>query len=124
MNISKTFRLEDPSIDLAWGLNEEAFREHFTKRTVTQITVGHLARCRLLEGLETDVHFHFKPRQDGRFFQVEIYRKPQRHRQKAFDEWQTHLVTVFLPCVAVRPTLPIQTRYEWDLEDVTVAQDW
>src|SRR2546423_7283347 len=95
MDITKAFPLEDPAVELRWGLHEQPFRDHFPKSTMAQITAGHFKiRCRLLGGIESDVHFHFVPRQEGRFTQVELYRQPKRRRQRGFDDWQARLTTL------------------------------
>ncbi|WP_395732506.1 hypothetical protein [Prosthecobacter sp.] len=125
VKIQKAFTLEHPSVDLAWGLQEEAFRKHFKDVSLTQITAGHLkTRCVLFGGLEADVHFHFNPRQNGRFSQVELYRSPQHHRQKAFDDWQTRLIRLFGQGTEQRSQLPMHTAYKWVIDSVSVIHEW
>jgi len=125
MDIRKAFPLEDPAVQLCWGLHEQPFCDHFPKLALTRITAGHLKiRCRLLGGIESDVHFHFLPRQEGRFTQVELYRKPKRRRQRDFDDWQAHLTTLLGLGEKQVSQLPIDTSYHWQLGRVSVTHEW
>src|ERR1041385_8098252 len=59
--ITKAFTLEDPAVELRWGLHERGFRDHFKERALKQITIGHFKiRCRLLGGMDSEVHFQGK----------------------------------------------------------------
>jgi hypothetical protein len=77
-----------------------------------------------LGGIESDVHFHFAPRQDGRFTQVELYRQPKRHRQRGFDDWQTRLTTILGVGEKQPAQLPIDTKYCWQVGAVSVVHSW
>ena len=124
MEIVKAFQLERPAIELRWGLREAPFRELFADTRLRQITSGHLrARCKLLGGLEADVDFHFKPRRAGQLFQVELYRRPRRHRQQAFDDWQARLKAMLGPGTERPRRLPIDTSYEWQFGQVAVVHE-
>ena len=125
MTILKSFPLERPAIELPWGIPEGPFRQEFKETRLTQVTAGHLrARCRLLGGLETDVNFHFVPRAAGRFFQVEVYRRPSRHRQRGFDDWQLRLQRILGPGQEQPQRLPIDTTFRWKLGRVDVVHEW
>src|ERR1051325_9152807 len=110
--ITRALPLEDPAVELRWGLNERGFRDHFKEKALEQITAGHFKiRCRLLGGMDSEVHFHFAPRRDGRLTQVEIYRQPKRHRQKGFDDWQARLTALLGVGEKQASRLPMDTTY-------------
>jgi hypothetical protein len=124
-NFDNAFSLENPAVELRWGLHEKPFRDHFEKSLLTQITAGHFkARCRLLGGIESDVHFHFAPRQAGRFTEVELYRQPMRQRQRGFDDWQERLTALLGVGEKMAPQLPIDTSYHWQVGRVSVMHRW
>ena len=127
VDLRKGFPLERPAIQLRWGLEEERFRQQFaeTRVAVAQVTAGHLrARCGLLGGLDTDIHFHFAPRREGRFFQVELYRRPSRGRQRGFDDWQARLTALLGPGSEQPQRAPVDTSFRWKLGRVDVVHEW
>jgi hypothetical protein len=77
-----------------------------------------------LGGIESDVHFHFAPRQDGHFTQVEVYRQPKRHRRRAFDDWQACLTALLGVGEKKASKLPIDTSYHWQVGKVSVTHRW
>ena len=123
--VSHAFPFEDPTIELRWGLCEKAFKDHFRSSALTKVTAGHFTtRCRLLGGIVSAVHFHFSPRQDGCFAQVELYRRPKRHRQRSFDDWQARLTSLFGVGQKQFPQWPMDIAYHWQVGRVLVTHRW
>jgi hypothetical protein len=116
MRIDLAFPLEQPRVELRWGLREAVVRAELAGASVTQMTPGHLkVRCRLLGGLEHDVHLHFSPRIAGALTQLELYRKPTRKRQKAFDDWQARLEVLLGPSMPLTAGAGVGIRYEYEM---------
>ena len=128
MSIAETFPLDDPPAQIRWGLQEPPFRDHFGSVPLIEVTQGHLsARCRLLGGLDAEVHFHFRPLVAGRFVQVELYRHVKPHREPSFDDWQRRLEALLGPPQPGHPTdfpYPYAGPYSWRLGPVEVFHEW
>jgi hypothetical protein len=130
MNFEKSFLLESPSVAVPWGITEAGFRELLSAAGVKQLTLGHLvATCRLLGGIETAVHFHFKPAGQGKFYRVELHRKPIRKTRRGSQEWQAVLVNLFGEGASKRdinPTAKLDgvTPTEWRFGKLSIIHDY
>lgn len=96
MHIDRVFPLEDPPLEIPWRITEPAFRK-LVPGPLEQIAAGRLRRrCRLLNGLEADLMFHFQhsARELG---EIELLRYPKRHREREFQDLQHRLEQLLGP---------------------------
>jgi len=125
MNLIKKFTIDRPSLEIPWGIQEKAFLALMANHPCKKITDGHYrARCKVFQSLELDLDFHFKPRSSGRLFQIEFYRKPSRHRKRAFDEIQAVLEKELGPGVREGASLDGPLPCKWSLGSIVVRHQY
>lgn len=93
------------------------------------MTAGHLRlRARVLGGLEHPVHFFFEPAVGGILRRVELYRSPQRHKRKGFQDWQDQLERLLGPGEPAAGTTASYvdgvTPMRWRLKKLSVSHEY
>ena len=92
MKLERVFPLEDPPVELPWGLSRSGVEAALRGAELGALPDGRLrVRCRLLGGMTTMVDLHFGVGGQRRFRQVELLRKPVRHKRKEFNDLQRRL---------------------------------
>ena len=92
MKLERVFPLEDPPVELPWGLSRSGVEALLRGTEIGSIPDGRLRlRCRLLGGLTSSIDLHFGPGAQRRLRQVELLRKPVRHKRKEFEDLQRRL---------------------------------
>lgn len=129
MKLERTFPLEDPAVDLPWGIARAGIESLLRGSHVQPVADGRLRlRCRILGGLTTAIDLHFEPGIHRRFRQVELLRKPVRHKRKEFADLQRRLEVWLGPAAAMEsnPTARAEgiTPQRWRVGRVTVMHDY
>jgi hypothetical protein len=92
VKLERVFPLEDPPVDLSWGLSRSGVEALLHGAELGALPDGRLrVRCRLLGGLTTVIDLHFGPGAQRRLRQVELLRKPVRHKRREFEDLQRRL---------------------------------
>jgi hypothetical protein len=83
MKLERVFPLEDPPVELPWGLSRSGVGVLLKGADEGSLPGGGLrVRCRLLGGLTSSIDLHFGPGSQRRLKQIELLRKPMRHKRK------------------------------------------
>ena len=110
MRLEHVFPLEDPPVDLPWGLSRSGAEALLRGAETGVLSGGRLrARCRLLGGLTTMIDLYFGEAGQRRLTQVELLRKPGRQKRREFDDLQRRLETWLGPPEPVEPD-PVAKR--------------
>ena len=92
MKLERVFPLEDPPVELSWGLSRSGVEAALRDAEMGALPDGRLrVRCRLLGGMTTMIDLHFGTGGQRRLRQVELVRKPVRHKRKEFNDLQRRL---------------------------------
>jgi hypothetical protein len=92
LKLERVFPLEDPAVELPWGLSRSGVEALLKGAEVGSLPDGRLrVRCRLLNGLSTSIDLHFGPGTQRRLRRIELLRKPVRHKRKGFEDLQSRL---------------------------------
>ena len=92
MKLERVFPLEDPPVELPWGLSRSGVGALLKGADEGALPGGGLrVRCRLLGGLTSTIDLHFGPGSQRRLRQIELLRKPVRHKRKEFEDLQRRL---------------------------------
>ncbi|HYC31543.1 MAG TPA: hypothetical protein VEB59_04595, partial [Gemmatimonadales bacterium] len=104
MRLEHVFPLEDPAVELPWGLSRSGAEALLRSAETGALAGGRLrVRCRLLGGLTTMVDFHFGEAGQRRLTRVEIERWPGRRKRREFDDLQRRLELWLGPAEPVAP---------------------
>jgi hypothetical protein len=129
VKLTRVFPLEAPPVELPWGLSRSGIESLLRGASVAPMADGRLrVECRLLGGLTTTIDLHFGPGAQRRFRQVELLRKPVRHKRREFDDLQRRLEAWLGPAEAMEsnPTARAQniTPAQWRLGYLSVTHDY
>jgi len=92
VKLERVFPLEDPPVELPWGLSRSGVEAALRGAELGALADGRLrVRCRLLGGMTTTVDLDFGPGTQRRLRRVELLRKPVRHKRREFDDLQRRL---------------------------------
>jgi hypothetical protein len=104
MRLEHVFPLEDPPVELPWGLSRAGAEALLRSAETGVLPGGRLrVRCRLLGGLTTMVDLYFGEGGRRRLTQVELRRKPARQKRRDFDDLQRRLETWLGPAEPAEP---------------------
>ena len=104
MRLEHVFPLEDPPVDLPWGLSRSGAEALLRGAETGALPGGRLRiRCRLLGGLTTMVDLYFGEGGQRRLTQVELLRKPARQKRREFDDLQRRLELWLGPAEPAEP---------------------
>jgi len=129
VKLERAFPIEDPSVELPWGLSRSGIESLLQGYRVESVADGRLRlRCRILGGLSSAVDLHFEPGGQRRFRQVELLRTPARHKRREFADMQGRLETWLGPGEAMEsnPTARAEgiAPQRWRLGRLTVTHDY
>jgi hypothetical protein len=129
VKLERVFPLEDPPVELPWGLSRSGVEALLHEAEVGSLPDGRLrVRCRLLDGLTTMIDLHFGPGAQRRLRQVELLRKPVRHKRKEFNDLQRRLEAWLGPAEAMEsnPTARAQdvAPQQWRIGKLHVTHDY
>jgi hypothetical protein len=92
VKVERVFPLEEPPVELPWGLSRSGTEALLRGAEVGSLADGRLrVQCRLLGGLSSSIDLHFGPGAQRRLRQIELLRKPVRHKRKEFEDLQRRL---------------------------------
>jgi hypothetical protein len=92
VKLERVFPLEDPPVELPWGLSRSGVEALLRGADLGVLPDGRLrVRCRILGGLTTMIDLRFGIGSQRRLKQVELLRKPVRQKRKEFDDLQRRL---------------------------------
>jgi hypothetical protein len=104
MKLEHVFPLEDPPVELPWGLSRSGAEALLRGAESGALPGGRLrVRCRLLGGLTMMVDLHFGEGGQRRLTGAEIQRKPGRQKRREFDDLQRRLETWLGPAEPCAP---------------------
>jgi hypothetical protein len=129
VKLTRVFPLEVPPVELPWGLSRSGIESLLRGAPVAPVADGRLRlECQLLGGLTSKIDLHFGPGAQRRFRQVELLRKPIRHKRKHFDDLQRRLEARLGPAETLEstPTARAQgiTPAQWRLGQLSVTHDY
>jgi hypothetical protein len=129
VKLERVFPLEDPPVELPWGLSRSGVEAALKGAELGALPDGRLRlRCRILGGLTTLVDLHFGPGAQRRFRQVELLRRPMRRKRKEFDDLQRRLEAWLGPAqpLASNPTARADgiDPQEWRIGKLRVTHDY
>jgi hypothetical protein len=118
VKLERVFPLEDPPVELPWGLSRSGVEALLRGAELGSLPDGRLRlRCRLLGGLTSSIDLHFGPGAQRRLRQVELLRKPTRHKRKEFEDLQRRLEAW------LGPAEPLESNPTARAQDI-VPQQW
>jgi len=123
MNLGKHISLAKPRAKVSWSIAEKDLITLLAPTGAKQVVPGQLkSDCALADGLSGECRFHFDA--SGRLRKVQLERLVRRHRQKAFDGWNSQLIAWLE--VGTSPVKRSSTWYEWALGKLNVVhiQHW
>ena len=129
MKLESVFPLEDPPVELPWGLSRSGVEAALRGAELGALPDGRLrVRCRLLGGLTTTIDLHFGTGGQRRLRQVELLRTPVRHKRREFDDLQRRLEAWLGPAepMASNPTARASgiVPRQWRLGKLRVTHDY
>ena len=129
MKLTRVFPLEAPPVELPWGLSRSGIEALLRGALVAPVADGRLrVQCQLLGGLASTIDLNFGPGAQRRFRQVELLRKPVRHKRKQFEDLQGRLEAWLGPADVLEsnPTAKAQsiTPAQWRLGPLSVTHDY
>jgi hypothetical protein len=125
MRIDRAFPLDDPPVEIPWHITESAFRT-LVPGPLEQVAAGRLRRrCRLLNGIEGELMFHFGDGVGGQLCEIELLRYPRRHREREFQDLQQRLEHLLGPGERLAPSLAIHPpRSQWRIGRLSVVHEY
>ena len=129
VRLEHVFPLEDPPVELPWGLSRSGVEAALRGAEVGALPDGRLRlRCRLLGGLTTMIDLGFGPGVQRRLRQVELLRRPARSARRDFDDLQRRLERWLGPAEAVTSPLPGRSRRitprQWRIGKLQVTHEY
>lgn len=110
MRLEHVFPIEDPPVELPWGLSRSGVEALLRGTETGELPGGRLrVRCRLL-GMTTTIDLGFGEGGQRRLRQVELRRKPGRQKRKEFDDLQRRLETWLGPAEPVEASAAARAR--------------
>ena len=105
-------------MELAWGLSRSGVEAALRGADVGALPDGRLrVTCCLLGGMKTTIDLHFGPGAQRRLRQIELLRKPARHKRKGFHDLQRRLEAW------LGPSNPMESNPTARADDI-VPQQW
>ena len=118
MNLGKHISLAKPRAKVSWSIAEKDLIALLAPSGAEQVVPGQLkAECALADGLSGECRFHFDGA--GRLRKLQLERRVPRHRQKAFDSWNSQLIAWLE--VGASPVKRSSTWHEWALGKLNVV---
>ncbi|HEX6104926.1 MAG TPA: hypothetical protein VFZ26_05040 [Gemmatimonadales bacterium] len=129
MKLERVFPLEDPPVELPWGLSRSGVEALLRGAETGSLPDGRLrVQCRLLGGLTTTVDLHFGPGRQRRLRLVEVLRKPVRHKRKEFNDMQRRLEAWLGPADAMESNPAARAQniapQQWRIGKLHVTHDY
>ena len=129
MKLERVFPLEDPPVELPWGLSRSGVEAALRGAELGTLPDGRIrVRCRLLGGMTTMIDLHFGSGGLRRLRQVELLRKPVRHKRKEFNDLQRRLEAWLGPSEPMRsnPTARAEdiVPQQWQIGKLRVTHDY
>jgi hypothetical protein len=129
VKLTRVFPLEVPPVELPWGLSRSGIESLLRGAPTAAVADGRLrVPCQLLGGLACIIDLHFGPGAQRRFRQVELLRKPIRHKRKQFEDLQRRLEAWLGPAepMGLNPVASSDkvTPAQWRLDRLTVTHDY
>jgi hypothetical protein len=95
MDVHYGFSLEDPRVNIPWGISETELAALIGTR-LRRITVGYFTlTCTSLLGLTHELGFHFEPRSGGRLVELEFFRGSYPDLAASYREFQEKFEEAF-----------------------------
>jgi hypothetical protein len=129
MKLERVFPLEDPPVDLPWGLSRSGVEAALRGAELGALPDGRLRlRCRLLGGLTTTVDLHFGTGGQRRLRQVELLRTPVRRKRQEFEDLQRRLEAWLGPSEPMESNPTAQAAriapQQWRIGKLRVTHDY
>ena len=100
MKLEHAFPIEEPRLEIPWGVSEAGFLALLRGAPLMRVTPGHYRlRCRTLGGLEQELQFHFRPDRtsDKTLAEIELHRPLRRHRERQVRDLHARLEQLLGP---------------------------
>lgn len=122
MNIQEGFKIDEPDIFIPWKIDEQSLTQRLNEHDLKHVTAGYYTiSCKTLNGLICILGFHFEPRKNGFFNELEFFRTDYSNQEKSFNDFQTHFESEF-----GKPSLESDgdegfKNYLWNLGNVQIV---
>jgi hypothetical protein len=120
MDIRRSFALEDPRIDVVWGISEAELQALVGPR-LRHVTKGYFTLpCTSLPGLTHVLGFHFEPRTNGRLLELEFFRGSYIDQAASYREFQDSFERYFgKPSKTKLPSENFPS-HEWVIDTISI----
>lgn len=88
MNIQSGFQIDTPNIFVPWNINVGQLELLFKAHKLNHVTTGYYTiKCESLNGLQSNIGFHFKPADGGLLKEFEFYFETEEKLERTFKKF-------------------------------------
>ena len=121
MNIKDGFQIYEPKVFVPWGITEQQIISLFDT-SLRKVTDGYFVlTCKPFEGLICELGFHFQPLKDGRFNELEFFRKSYEDQKASYEDFQNQFEKAFGRPTSTRPGTEGFPTQEWKVRGVIIS---
>lgn len=122
MDLSKGFQIEEPRVFVPWDTPETQFMDGFEGLHLRLVKHGYFTtHCTSLQGLSHELGFRFRPRENGRLVELELFSSSYSNLAESYQGFQRHLEATFGQPTITEPGSEGYLSHTWRSPGAEVA---